>query len=77
MRCYGIWASPLPQAGGAGGGPEMAEGVPRRGAENAEGMTKEEVDLSAEALAEVERGMAQMSKVYDRAEGAQAPDANE
>ena len=67
MRCYGIWASPLPQAGGAGGGPEMAEGVPRRGAENAEGMTEE----GAEA------GMAQMSKVYDGAEGAQAPDANE
>ena len=77
MRCYGIWASPLPQAGGAGGGPEMAEGVPRRGAENAEGMTEEEADLSAEALAKAEEGMAQMSKVYDGAEGAQAPDANE
>ena len=67
MRCYGIWASPLPQAGGAGGGPEMAEGVPRRGAENAEGMTEEEA----------EAGMAHMSKVYDGAESAQAPDANE
>jgi len=33
----------------------MAEGVPRRGAENAEGMTEE----GAEA------GMAEMSKVYD------------
>ena len=72
MCCYGIWASPLPQAGGAGGGPEMAEGVPRRGAENAEGMTEEEADLSAgvlteaEALAEAESGMAQMSKVYDK-----------
>ncbi len=49
------------------GGPEMAEGVPRRGAENAEGMTE----------AEAEAGMAHMSKVYDGAEGAQAPDANE
>jgi hypothetical protein len=39
-------------------------------------MTEEEADLSAEALAEVERGMAQMRKVYDGAEGAQAPDAN-
>jgi hypothetical protein len=67
VGCHGIWASPLPQAGGAGGGPEMAEGVPRRGAENAEGMTEEEA----------EAGMAQMSKVYDGAEGAQAPDANE
>ncbi|MCO4092399.1 MAG: hypothetical protein HEQ34_10645 [Sphingorhabdus sp.] len=55
----------------------MAEGVPRRGAENAEGMTEEEADLSAEALAKAEEGMAQMSKVYDGAEGAQAPDANE
>lgn len=55
MCCYGNWASPLPQAGGAGGGPEMAEGVPRRGAENAEGMAEEEA----------EAGMAEMSKVYD------------
>jgi hypothetical protein len=60
----------------------MAEGVPRRGAENAEGMTEEEADLSAgvlteaEALAEAESGMAQMRKVYDGTEGAQAPDAN-
>jgi hypothetical protein len=61
-----MWASPLPQAGGDGGGPKMAEGVPRRGAENAEGMTEEEA----------EAGMAQMRKVYDGAEGAQAPDAN-
>ena len=45
----------------------MAEGVPRRGAENAEGMTEEEA----------EAGMAHMSKVYDGAESAQAPDANE
>ncbi len=50
-----IAASPLPQAGGAGGGPEKVGGVSRRGAENAEGMTE----------AEVEAGMAQMSKVYD------------
>ncbi|MBJ7254578.1 MAG: phosphomethylpyrimidine synthase ThiC, partial [Sphingomonadaceae bacterium] len=50
-----IAASPLPQAGGARGGPEMAEGVPRRDAENAEGMTE----------AEAEAGMAHMSKVYD------------
>lgn len=55
MCCYGIWASPLPQAGGARGGPEMAEGVSRRDAENAEGMTE----------AEAEAGMAHMSKVYD------------
>jgi len=33
--------------------------------------------LSAIALAEAERGMAEMSKVYDEAEGAQASDANE
>jgi hypothetical protein len=45
-------------------------------------MTEEEADLSAgvlteaEALAEAESGMAQMRKVYDGTEGAQAPDAN-
>jgi phosphomethylpyrimidine synthase len=50
-----IAVSPLPQAGGARGGPEMAEGVSRRDAENAEGMTE----------AEAEAGMAHMSKVYD------------
>jgi hypothetical protein len=54
----------------------MAEGVPRRGAENAKSFIAAEGGLSAEALAEVERGMAQMRKVYDGTEGAQAPDAN-
>lgn len=76
MCCYGIWASPLPQAGGAGGGSEMAEGLPRRGPENAEGFIAAEGGLSAgvlteaEALAKAEEGMAQMRKVYDGAEGA-------
>ena len=47
-------ASPLPHAGGAGGGPEKAEEGSRRGAEEAE---------TAEQWAE--KGMAEMSKVYD------------
>lgn len=36
-----------------------------------------EADLSAEAIVKVRAGMAEMSKVYDGAEGALAPGANE
>jgi phosphomethylpyrimidine synthase len=46
-----IAASPLPQAGGAGGGPEKVQEGSRRDAENAEEWA--------------EKGMAEMSKVYD------------
>ena len=48
--------NPSPPAGeGQLAAGKQGEGLPRRGAENAEGMTEEEA----------EAGMAQMSKVYD------------
>ena len=40
-------------------------------------MIEAEGALSVEALEKAEEGMAEMSKVYDGTEGAQAPDANE